>query len=340
MNKIIVVCGPTATGKSALAVELAKLAHEEYGAKAEVISADSRQVYRGLNIGSAKITTDEMQGIPHHMIDVADPMDYFSVVDFQTQAKAIINDIHSQGKLPILCGGTGLYIDAVIYDTQFPEVTAQPELRAELEKLSAPELYEKLQELDPERALSIDEHNSVRLVRAIEIATVLGSVPKLVVNPLLFKGGVAEGRGGIETHQTQNTETPPAPPLVEGVATNTIWIGLELPKNILRERIEQRIKHRISAQGGQATLFDEIKGLLDQGVTSEKLYSFGLEYRYGLEYIQEKLTECEFIEILTNKTWQFAKRQMMWFKRNPDIKWFDPMLDKQKIMELVQDFLN
>ena len=295
MNNLLVICGPTATGKSALAINLAKQFN------GEVISADSRQVYRGLDIGTAKVTHDEMQGVPHHMIDIANPMDYFSVVDFQNQAQQIIADIHARGKLPIVCGGTGMYIDAVVYGTKFPEVPANHQLRAELEKLSAADLYEKLQELDPERAMEIDEHNPVRLIRAIEIATVLGSVPK------------------IEIRQPQYT---------------SYFVGLELPKEILRERIEQRIKDRIPA------LFDEIKKLLDQGISPERLHSFGLEYRYGSEYVEGKLTESEFIEILTNKTWQFAKRQMLWFQKNKTIHWFDPINEQQKILESVQNFLS
>jgi tRNA dimethylallyltransferase len=163
MKPIIIICGPTATGKSALAVELAKQFN------GEVISADSRQVYTGLDIGSAKITHEEMQGIPHHLIDVAHPNTIFTVADFQKNAQEKIADIHARGKMPIICGGTGMYIDAVIYNTTFPEVIANPGLRKELEKYSAEELFEQLQNLDPDRATEIDSQNPVRLIRAIEI---------------------------------------------------------------------------------------------------------------------------------------------------------------------------
>lgn len=294
MKKVLVICGPTATGKSALAVELALTYN------GEVISADSRQVYTGLDIGSAKITHDEMKGIPHYLIDVAHPNDYFSVADFQRLAQEKIKDIHSQGKLPILCGGTGMYIDAVVYDMQFPEVTANPELRAELEQLSTPELYEKLQQLDSDRALEIDEHNPVRLIRAIEIATELGSVPKMETTDSQYK---------------------------------TFFIGLELSKEILQERIEKRISDRIP------TLFDEIKHLHTSGISFEKLHSFGLEYRFGSDYVQALISIDEFKELLATKTWQFAKRQMTWFKRNQNIHWFNPISDQQKILKQVQDFL-
>lgn len=294
MNRILIICGPTATGKSALAVELAK----QYNG--EVISADSRQVYTGLDIGSAKITHDEMQGIPHYLIDIVHPNDYFSVADFQKLAQEKIADIHSRGKLPIICGGTGMYIDAVVYNTVFPEVAANPELRKELEKYSSEELFEQLQGLDPDRANEIDSQNPVRLIRAIEIATTLGKVPKMNQVDSLYK---------------------------------TLFIGLNLPKEILQERITQRIQLRIPA------LFDEVANLNHSGISFDRLKSFGLEYRYGSKYIQKEINFEQFIELLSTKTWQFAKRQVTWFKRNSSIHWFNPMTDKQKILKLVQDFL-
>lgn len=294
MKPVIIICGPTATGKSALAVEIAKLAN------GEIISADSRQVYKGLDIGSAKITQTEMEGVPHHLIDVVDPGTVFTVADFQKIAQEKIADIHTRGKIPILCGGTGMYIDAVIYNTTFPEVTANPELRKKLEELSPSELFEILQNLDPDRANEIDSKNPVRLIRAIEIATELGNVPKM-----------KQGNSPYET----------------------LFIGLELPKETLQERIIARIKNRIPA------LFDEIRKLHDSGVSYKRLHSFGLEYRYGSEYIQGNITLDEFIEFLSTKTWQFAKRQTNWFKRNPEIKWFNSLNDQQKILKLVQDFL-
>lgn len=294
MKPVIIICGSTATGKSALAVEIAKLID------GEVISADSRQVYTGLDIGSAKITVPEMEGIPHHLIDVADPNTIFTVADFQKLAQEKIADIHARGKMPIICGGTGMYIDAVIYNTTFPEVIANPGLRKELEKYSAEELFEQLQTLDPDRATEIDSQNPVRLIRAIEIATELGSVPKMKQMDSIYE---------------------------------TLFIGLELSKELLQERIITRIQNRIPA------LFDEIKKLHNSGISYERLYSFGLEYRYGSEYVQGNISLDEFTELLSTKTWQFAKRQMTWFKRKPKIRWFDPLNDQQKILQLVKDFI-
>ncbi len=322
-NKILIITGPTATGKSALAVELAK----QYNG--EVISTDSRQVYTGLDIGSAKITESEMQGIPHHLIDVAHPNDYFSVADFQKLAQGKIADIHTRGKMPVICGGTGMYIDAVVYDMTFPDVVANPGLRKKLEQNSTEELFKKLQDLDPDRATEIDSQNPVRLIRAIEIATELGSVPKLGVIP-----GLTRNLEFKATNLDSRSES--------GMTTthNTLWIGLDLPKDVLQERIKERITARIFASGkNPRTLFDEITNLNTSGVSFERLERFGLEYRYGSYYVQGKIHLEEFKELLATKTWQFAKRQMTWFKRNPKINWFNPITDKQKILKLVQEFI-
>ena len=294
-SPLIVITGPTATGKSALAVELARRFN------GEIISADSRQVYRGLDIGSAKITDDEMGGIPHHLIDVADPKyDVFTVAQFQEMATKKIAEIVNRGKLPIICGGTGMYISAVIDGTEFPEVPPNPELRASLESLSPEELFEKLNQLDPARADGIDRHNPVRLIRAIEIADALGSVPKL-----------------------NHANSP----------YDVLLIGLKLPKDELDERIAQRVNRRIPA------LFEEICGLLARGVSSEQLRRFGLEYRYGHDYVVGDLMLAEFIETLVTKTIQFAKRQMQWWKRDERIMWLNPITEYQKILNAVQEFL-
>ncbi len=293
-NKLIVVTGPTATGKSALGVELAKV----FGG--EIISADSRQVYTGLDIGSAKITPDEMQGIPHYLIDVANPKDIFNVSDFKKLAQEKISEIHSHGKLPIIVGGTGMYISAVVDDQEFPQVPPNMELRTELEKLSVDELFEKLEQVNPERSKNIDKHNKVRLVRAIEIAQY-----PLALRALPLKGG----------------------------DSSILIIGLTLPKEELVSRIEKRIHDRIPA------LFDEIKKLLADGISPERLNSFGLEYRYGLEYVDGKIDLENFKKILATKTWQYVRRQMTWWKRDSRVVWMNPITDNQKILELVQDFL-
>ncbi|MDB4984343.1 MAG: miaA [Patescibacteria group bacterium] len=292
--KLLIITGPTATGKSALGIELAK------AFSGEIISADSRQVYRGLDIGSAKIAQDEMQGIPHFLLDVADPKDIFNVSDFQKRAKEKIAEIAGRGNLPILVGGTGMYISSVIDGLNFPEVPPNESLRKELESLSAGELFERLEELDPDRALSIDKNNPVRLVRAIEIANALGSVPKIESKDSLYE---------------------------------TLIIGLELPKEELVSRIQQRIDDRIPA------LFDEVKKLLREGVSPDRLNAFGLEYRYGLDFVLGKITLQEFKEMLAMRTWQYVRRQITWWKRDSRVIWMNPIFDHQKILQLVQEFL-
>ena len=170
-QKVLVILGPTAIGKSALAVKLAKRFD------GEVISADSRQVYKGLDIGTGKITKKEMGGIPHHLLDVADPKKQFSVSDFVREANHALAMIYHSGRVPIIVGGTGFYIDALTGDVSLPEVPPDKLLRAKLNKLSNEELFEILKKKDPERAETIDRHNKVRLVRALEIIEALGKVP-------------------------------------------------------------------------------------------------------------------------------------------------------------------
>ena len=293
--KVLVITGPTATGKSALGVHLAKVFD------GEIISADSRQVYKGLDIGSAKITPSEMEGIPHFGIDVANPDEIFSVADFKTLATDAIADIHTRGKLPIMVGGTGMYISSVINNQTLPQVPPDYELRAHLEQETAEILFKKLEEIDRDRAATIDPKNKVRVIRAIEIATALGSVPT-----------------------TTSLSSP----------YDILIIGLDLPKPELQTRIRDRIIARIPA------LFDEINNLLAQGVSPKRLVSFGLEYTYGLAYVQKTLSLEDFTTTLATKTWQFVRRQITWWKKDSRVHWMNPLLDQQKILKLVQDFLS
>lgn len=173
MNKVLVVVGPTASGKSSLAVKLAK----KFGG--EIISADSRQVYRGLNIGTGKITKKEMRGVPHYLLDVANPRKYFSVADYKKLATNTLRVIALRNKLPIIVGGTGLYIDVLSGRMSFPDVPPNKLLRRKLDRLSTEELFKMLKKKDSRRARSIDNRNKVRLVRALEIVEVLGKVPVL-----------------------------------------------------------------------------------------------------------------------------------------------------------------
>ena len=268
--KIIVVCGPTATGKTSHAIKLA----QEIGG--EVISADSRQVYKGINLLSGKVTKKEMAGIPHHLIDVTHPKKQFSVSDFQKLGKKAIEDILSRGKTPIICGGTGLYIDTLIHDTVLPEVKPNKELRAQLVRKSSAELFRTLSTLDPVRAQTIDAQNPARLIRAIEIAQALGAVP-----------------------QAQKTSP-----------YNIEWIYLDFPDDVLKQRINIRLLERI-----QSGMLREAKKLHKSGVSYKKMESLGLECRTASKYLQKKITKQELVDELNTDIWHYVKRQRTWFKK-------------------------
>lgn len=284
-NKIIIILGQTATGKSDFAVEIARKIN------GEIISADSRQVYKGMDLGTGKITKKEMLGITHHLLDVISPKKTFSVSDFQKIANKKIEEIIKKGKTPIICGGTGFYINAIVNGNIFPDVPPNKKLRKNLEKKTIEKLFKMLEKLDKNRAQNIDKNNKVRLVRAIEIATTIGSVP--------------------EIKNVQNF--------------NTYKIGLTLPDKLLKERIKIRLLSRI-----KKGMIKEIENLNKGGVSWKRLYSFGLEYRYVSLYLQNKLKKEEMIEKLNTEIWHFAKRQKTWFKRDKNIIWIDPLKNKEK----------
>lgn len=268
--KIIVVCGPTATGKSDKAVSLA-LEHN-----GEIISADSRQVYKGLDIGSGKITKKEMGGVPHYMLDIASPARTYSVAQFQKKATEYIQDILKHGKTPIICGGTGFYIDAVLYGSEFPKVKANHELRKKLSKKTPEELFTILKKKDPRRAKDIDSKNKVRLIRALEIIETLGKVPK------------------VSKKAQYDVE----------------WVYLDFPDDILKERIHIRLLKRMK-QG----MVREAEKLHTQGLSFSRMEQLGLEYKYLAILLQKKISKTEFLEQLENEIWHYAKRQRTWFKK-------------------------
>lgn len=274
--KILVILGPTATGKSDLAVKLAKKLN------GEVISADSRQVYKGMDLGSGKITKKEMRGLPHHLLDVANPKRVFSVAQFKKLAEKKIAEILKRKRLPIICGGTGFYIDTLVNDLNYPKVKPNKKLRAQLEKKTAPELFKILKKLDPTRAKNIDGHNKVRLIRAIEIAKSLGGVPKIK----------------------------------SGQPYDATYIGLDLPDLALQERIRARLKRRLGAG-----MVAEVAGLYKSGVSYRRLESLGLEYKNCALFLQKRISKNEMIENILKESFQYAKRQRTWFKRNKNIKW-------------------
>lgn len=281
--KVIVILGQTSSGKSDLAVKIAKRVG------GEVISADSRQVYRGLNLGTGKITKREMKGVPHHLLNMADPKKQFSVAEYQKRTNSVIAEIVRRGKIPIICGGTGLYIDAMTNGIIFPEVPPNQKLRKQLYSKSVIALFEYLKKIDKNRAKNIkqknEQNNKVRIIRAIEIAKYLGRVPKIKKKKLFYQ---------------------------------FIKIGLYLPSEILKKKIEKRLLARI-----KAGMLQEARELHKNGLSWKRMEELGLEYRQLALFLQKKITKQEMIEKLNLEIYQYAKRQMTWFKRDKEIKWFN-----------------
>jgi tRNA dimethylallyltransferase len=293
--RIIAIVGPTASGKTSLSISLAK----EFSG--EVISADSRQVYRGMDIGTAKITTEEMSNVPHHLLDICDPKDTYTAADFVRDANKAIIDITSRGKLPIIAGGTFFYLDLLMGKMSAPAVPPNPSLRATLEKLSTAALLERLEALDPARAVNLDVNNPRRLVRSIEIATALGKVP-------------------ISTPKESSYRW--------------LTLGIDIPLSTLEERITQRVISRLNDG-----MIEEVERLHIEGVSYERLDSFGLEYRYIGKYLQGIIDKDAMSQEIITKSRQFAKRQKTWLKRDKSIKWLPFPVDETKAKELVRDFL-
>ena len=278
-QKIIVIVGPTASGKSDLSIRLAKRL------EGEIISADSRQVYRGMDIGTGKVTKKGQKTVSHHLIDVANPNKQFTVDNFKKLAERAINDISKRKKLPIVVGGTGLYIDALVYDLNFPDVPPNKKLRAQLEKMSVEELFARLRKLDAKRAETIESKNKRRLIRALEILAAVEKVPLL----------------DTKYHQQKPKY-------------NVLWLGLN-PVN-LKQRIKKRLKERL-----RKGMIKEVEKLHTKGLTWKRLGELGLEYRWVGRYLQKRINRKEMEEMLLREITNYAKRQMTWFKRNKNIRW-------------------
>lgn len=277
MNKLVVILGPTSSGKSSLAIKLARKF------KGEIISADSRQVYKRMDIGTGKVTKAEQKLIRHHLLDVANPKKQFSVAEFKSLATKAIEKIQAKKKLPFLVGGTPFWIYAVIDDLQIPEVAPNPKLRKQLEKKSAKELFAMLKKLDPRRAKNIDPKNPRRLIRAIEI---IKSTGRAIPIPSTLS---------------------PIPCLI---------LGLRKDQNKLYKLIDERLEARLK-QG----MIAEVKKLLKNKISHERLQEMGLEYRFVSLHLQGHLTYDEMVEQLKHAIHKFSKRQMTWFKTDSRIKW-------------------
>lgn len=282
LPKLVAVLGPTACGKSGLGVALARRFD------GEVVSADSRQVYRGLDLGTGKITPEEMEGVPHHMLDVVDPGEMYSVADFQAGAYAAIDDILSRGKVPFLVGGTGLYLRSVTEGFVFSDAQPDPALREKLEALSTPELRALVEEKTGAALSGGEENNRQRLIRAAE---------------KVLSGG---------------WETPPAKPRY-----HCLLLGVTYPRQTVCDRIDQRLQARIDAG-----MIDEVANLRAAGVSDEFLDRLGLEYRFILHFLQGDVRDLEELKILLGTAIkQFAKRQMSWFRKDKNVLWLDMEAD-------------
>lgn len=287
--KVVVVLGPTASGKSDLAVVLSRKFD------GEIISADSRQVYKGMNIGTGKITKREMRGIPHYLLDVASPKKVFTAEIYKRLAQKALRKILKNNKLPIVCGGTGHYIDALIYEQNFPAVAPDLKLRKRLEKKSVQELFAELKKLDPLRAKSIDPQNPRRLIRALEI---------------IYKTGM------------------PVPEMKNSSNYEFLKIGIAFPKDILKRRIYLRLIRRI-----KAGMINEVKKLLKSGVSKKRLEDFGLEYRYVSRFLVGKISRTQMIEQLENRIIDYSKRQMTWFKKDKEIRWVKNRIEAERLVK-------
>lgn len=292
-GNIIVIVGPTASGKTSLSIELAKKFN------GEVISADSRQVYRGLDLGTGKVTQEEMRGIPHHLLDVADPREQYTAHDFVRDASKAISDITSRGCLPIIAGGTFLYIDALLGRFSMPEVSPNHELRQKLEMLTTEKLFEMLKEKDATRAEHIDRANRRRLIRALEVIEALGTVPAPRTD---------------ESH-------------------NVLTLGIAIDRDTLHHNIHTRLIERL-----KNGMIEEVEKLHACGLSYERMDELGLEYRYIAKFLQGEISREKMIELIDTKSRQFAKRQMTWLKRDKTIHWVQKN-DFEQILKLVDDFL-
>jgi tRNA dimethylallyltransferase len=293
--KTLVILGPTAAGKSALAIEKAR---ELNG---EIISADSMQVYRGLDIGTAKLTEKERQGIPHHLIDIRNPDQEWTVSDFVNECNQRINELENKRKIPIIVGGTGLYLWAWLKGFSFPISPADKDLRAHLEKEPLAKLYSRLSTVDPAAAQKIHPNDKKRIIRALEVFELTGKP----ISELQEKRITKEPRINSRLNLTANS-----------FAGSYQLIGLSPPRETLYARIEQRVDDMI-----RKGLVEEVKGLLNKGYSKNLNSMQALGYKETVEYLEGRWTKEKMIEELKKRTRNFAKRQMTWFRRFGNVDW-------------------
>ena len=304
---LIVLTGPTAVGKTSLSISLAKAVN------GEIISADSMQVYKKMDIGSAKIRPEEMQGVKHYLVDILEPEEEFHIVKFQQMAKEAMEEIYEKGKIPILVGGTGFYIQAVTRDIDFTEAQQENTYRAELEKLAETEgaeyLHDRLKEVDPASADTIHANNVKRVIRALEFYHQNGTP--------------------ISAHNAEQKK--------QTIPYNLAYFVLNAPRDILYERIDKRVDQML-----EEGLVNEVEGLKREGCHRGMVSMQGLGYKEILAYLEGEYPLEEAVRILKRDTRHFAKRQLTWFRRESDVIWVDKdkfHWDEKEILEYMLSVL-
>ncbi len=275
---LVAIVGPTATGKSTLGIQLAKRF------SGEIVSADSRQVYKYMDIGTGKVTTAEQREVPHHLLSIVEPTASYTVVQYQHDAHAAIDAVLQRNNTPFLVGGSPLYVYAVTEGWQFPNVPPKPDRRRHLQQEDTEKLYQRLEQIDPERAERVGHHRR-RLIRSLEIAEELGHVPQLQTQPRY----------------------------------RCCKLGIYFPRSQLHQRIEVRLDKRLAAG-----MLEEIQALYEQhGIPWEQIASFGLEYRWGARYLRGDIDYDTMREKLLRDIRRFARRQMQWFAKDEEIEWIE-----------------
>lgn len=296
MNPLIIISGPTSVGKTSLSIELAKIIG------GSIISADSMQVYKGMDIGTAKVTLKERQGIPHYLIDVLDPSDDFNIVAFKEMALASIDEIRGFGRIPIIVGGTGFYIQSVLYDIDFTEQDEDYEYRRELTELINEQggrfVHKMLEDFDPQAALRIHYNDHKRMIRALEYYKQTGQ--------------------RISDHNTgEHSKSSPF---------DYCYFVLTDDRQKIYERINERVDEMIGSG-----LVDEVKGLLSDKVRPESISMQGIGYKEIISYLDGKMTLAESVDLIKKNTRHFAKRQLTWFKRERNVIFIDKRYDKDPL---------